>query len=51
VKSSMVLELKGLCEKCINDKCRKWILRNMDGIDGELIVHKCEFYVAEDSKK
>lgn len=46
----MVLELKGLCEKCVNDKCRRWILRNMDGISGELIVHECEFYVAKNNE-
>jgi len=43
----MSIRLEGLCEKCINEKCRKWLIRNMDGIKGRLIVENCEFFVPE----
>ncbi|OYT55262.1 MAG: hypothetical protein B6U77_02050 [Candidatus Hecatellales archaeon ex4484_218] len=42
---SLNIRLEGLCEKCGNDKCRRWLIRNLDGIEGKLVVSKCEFFV------
>jgi len=43
----MGIELEGLCRECINDKCRKWLVRNLDGVEGVLTVSKCEFFTPE----
>jgi len=47
----MSIRLEGLCEKCVNEKCRRWIIRNMDGIKGKLVVEECEFFVPEKKEK
>jgi hypothetical protein len=44
----MGIVLSGLCDKCKNEKCRSWLAKNLDGIEGKFIVDKCEFFVIKE---